>query len=116
MAKKFSELRNKMSPQARAAADREYERMIEEMPLRQLRAARSFTQARLAALLDVNQSEISKIESRTDMYLITLASYVKAMGGQLEVRAVFPKGPVVRISQFENLADEEGTVPVAPKR
>jgi hypothetical protein len=37
------------------------------------------------------------------MYLSTLAAYIKAMGGELEVCAVFPKGEVVRISQFSSL-------------
>jgi len=107
MAKKFSELRKKMSPAARAASDREFQIAIQEMPLRQLRAARAFTQAQLATVLRVNQSEVSKIEQRTDMYLSTLASYVHAMGGALELRAVFPKGEAVKIVQFQSLIEPE---------
>ena len=38
------------------------------------------------------------------MYVSTLASYVKAMGGDLEIRAVFPDGGAVKITQFEALA------------
>lgn len=109
MARKFSALRNKMAPSARETADREFERLIEEMPLKQLRAARSLAQEQLASILHVNQSEISKIEQRTDMYLSTLASYIKAMGGQLELRAIFPRGAavrIVRISQFEQAEDD----------
>jgi DNA-binding XRE family transcriptional regulator len=105
MARKFSELREKMSPSARAAGEREFRRMIEEMPLRKLRAARELTQENLASVLRVKQSEVSKIERRTDMYLSTLASYVKAMGGTLEIRAAFPNGEVIRINQFESLTD-----------
>ncbi len=100
MAKKFSELRSKMSPAARAASEREFRRLVEEMPLRQLRAARALTQESLANTLGVRQSEISKIEKRTDLYLSTLASYIRAMGGELELRAVFPRGEIVRINQF----------------
>ena len=37
------------------------------------------------------------------MYVSTLASYVKAMGGELEICAVFPEGKV-KITQFEDLA------------
>ena len=37
------------------------------------------------------------------MYVSTLASYVKAMGGELEVCAVFPDGKV-KIRQFEDLS------------
>jgi DNA-binding XRE family transcriptional regulator len=103
MAKKFSELRGKMSPAARAASEREFRRIVEEMPLEELRAARELTQTSLAKILDVGQSEVSKIEKRTDMYVSTLASYVKAMGGELEICAVFPDGKV-KISQFEDIA------------
>ncbi|HYL36396.1 MAG TPA: helix-turn-helix transcriptional regulator [Bryobacteraceae bacterium] len=81
--------------------------MVEEMPLQKLRAARALTQESLANMLHVRQSEVSKIERRTDMYLSTLASYIKAMGGTLEVRAAFPDGEVVRINQFESLTEPE---------
>src|SRR5207245_2039168 len=37
----------------------------QEMPLQKLRNARNFTQQRLADLLEINQSEISKIENRS---------------------------------------------------
>jgi len=107
MARKFSELRAKMSPGARAQSEREFRRMVEEMPLRKLRAARELTQENLASVLRVKQSEISKIERRTDMYLSTLASYVKAMGGTLELRAAFPNGEVIKINQFESLTEPE---------
>jgi transcriptional regulator with XRE-family HTH domain len=79
--------------------------MVEEMPLRKLRAARELTQENLASVLHVKQSEVSKIERRTDMYLSTLASYVRAMGGTLEVRAAFPDGEIVKINQFESLTE-----------
>jgi len=102
MAKKFSELRDRMSPAARAASEREFRRIVEEMPLEELRAARELTQTSLAKILDVGQSEVSKIEKRTDMYVSTLASYVKAMGGELEICAVFPDGKV-KINQFEDM-------------
>ena len=105
MARKFSELRAKMSPAARAQSEREFRQMVEEMPLRSLRAARELTQEKLAKVLRVKQSEVSKIERRTDMYLSTLASYVKAMGGTLEIRAAFPSGEVVKINQFESLIE-----------
>jgi transcriptional regulator with XRE-family HTH domain len=92
-----------MSPERRARNEKEYQRALDEMPLQQLRAARELTQQQMATLLEVNQSEISRIEKRTDMYLSTLASYIRAMGGVLEVRAVFPQGDAVKISQFEAL-------------
>jgi len=92
-----------MSPASRAASEREFRRIVEEMPLEELRAARELTQTSLAKILEVGQSEVSKIEKRTDMYVSTLASYVKAMGGELEICAVFPDGKV-KINQFEDIA------------
>ena len=41
------------------------------------------------------------VERRTDMYVSTLRGIVKAMGGELEVRAVFLDGQV-RINQFKD--------------
>jgi len=61
------------------------------------------TQAKLAEALGVNQGEVSKIEHRTDLYLSTLAEYVKALGGRLEIRAVFTDREV-RITQSEELS------------
>ena len=50
------------------------------MTLHQLREARSLTQVNLAKVLNVNQGAVSKMEKRTDMYVSTLRSYIKAMG------------------------------------
>ena len=74
----------------------------EEMPLDELRAARQTTQEHLAKLLGTKQAAISKMERRTDMYLSTLQSFVKAMGGRLKIEAVFREG-TVEINQFRQL-------------
>ena len=95
----FRELREKMSPERRAINEAETERMLREMALDQLRAARELTQENLAQIFGVSQGSISRLERRTDMYVSTLAKFIEAMGGQLEIRAVFPDGSV-RINQF----------------
>ena len=77
-------------------------RSLASMPLDEIRKARQMTQAKLAEALGVNQGEVSKIEHRTDIYLSTLAGYVEALGGKLEIRAVFPDREM-RITQFEEL-------------
>jgi DNA-binding Xre family transcriptional regulator len=94
MAHKWSELEAKMGPERVAAARARAKKVIEEMPLYQLRNAREMTQTRLAEVLEMDQGNISKLEKRTDMYLSTLRSYIEAMGGALEIRAVFPDGDV----------------------
>lgn len=102
MAKNFKLLQEKMSPEARARSEAKANQMIKEMALDELRVARQLTQEHLAKLLNVKQAAISKMERRTDMYVSTLQDMVKAMGGTLEIRAVFPEGQV-RINQFREL-------------
>jgi len=48
MARNFRELRARMSPGARTASAVEYQRLVEEMSLHQLRKAREMTQTRIA--------------------------------------------------------------------
>ena len=100
MAKNYQELRAKMSPEALAASDTEYERLVEEMSLHQLRKARELTQSKIAEELHIGQGDVSKLERRTDMYVSTLTSYLQAVGADLEIRAVFPDGRAVKITQF----------------
>jgi DNA-binding Xre family transcriptional regulator len=95
----FKELRAKMSPERQANNNAEAERMLRDMPLDQLRVAREWTQQQLAQVLEMNQAAVSKMERRTDMYISTLTKFIEAMGGHLEIRAVFPDG-AVRITQF----------------
>jgi len=94
MARKFSELREKMPIDARVEAKKRAQATIAQMALDELREARHMTQVRMAELLETKQSNISALERRTDMYLSTLRSYVEALGGSLELRAVFPEGIV----------------------
>ena len=84
-------------------ANRVQETLV-SMPLDELRRARQMTQVKLAESLGVNQGEVSKIEHRTDIYVSTLAGYIEALGGRLEIRAVF-KDREVRITRFEQLPE-----------
>lgn len=102
MAKKFAELRARMSPESRARAVTKATVMLAEMPLNELRQARGLSQKVLAEVLHVQQPAIAKMEKRTDMYISTLRSHIEAMGGELEVVARFPDGSV-KISNFAEL-------------
>ena len=102
MAKSFKKLQANMSPAARARSEAKAQKMIEEMALDELRAARDLTQEHLSKILGVRQAAVSKLERRTDMYISTLADFIRAMGGTLEIRAIFPDGNV-RIKQFGKL-------------
>ena len=90
----FSELRARMSPEARAEGRRLADQDLREMPLHELRTARQLTQQQLAKTLDMSQAAVSQLEQRTDIYLSTLENFVEAMGGRLEMYAVFPDGKV----------------------
>jgi predicted transcriptional regulator len=94
MAKNFRLLQAKMSPKARRRSEAKANRMVREMALNELRQARQMTQEQLAAQLKVRQPAIAKLERRADMYLSTLRSVIEAMGGELDVRAIFPDGSV----------------------
>jgi predicted XRE-type DNA-binding protein len=102
MAKKFSQLRASMTPEARAQAEAATQAMLAEMPLHELRRARGLSQKVLAEALHVQQPSVAKLERRTDMYISTLRSHIEAMGGELEVIAKFPDG-TVKISNFSEL-------------
>src|ERR1700731_239073 len=59
--------------------------------LRTLREALGKTQSELAAALGMTQSEVSRLESRDDVLVSTLARYAAALGGTLETVVVLPK-------------------------
>ena len=85
------------------------EQLRQEMTLAELRRAFSLTQDTLARTLNVKQAEISKIENRADMLMSTLRNFVQAMGGDLEVRAVFPDR-AIEISTFSSLAGKPAKI------
>ena len=102
MAKKFSDLRARMSPERRKRAHERAETMLAELPLQALRQARQLTQEALAKTLGSQQARVSKLERRADMYVSSLRTYIEAMGGELEIIARFPDG-AVRITQFTDI-------------
>jgi transcriptional regulator with XRE-family HTH domain len=101
MARPFKELRDCMSPEARARVDRRVRETLLEMSLQELRQRVSgVTQTELADLMKVTQGAISQLEKRHDVLLSNLAEYVRALGGKLELIARFPDTDV-RITQFD---------------
>ena len=100
----FRELLEVMPAARQQRIEKRFQKSLAAMPLDQLRKAQQMTQLRLAEVLGINQGEVSKIEHRSDIRVSTLADYLEAIGGRLEIRAVF-KDREVRISQFEELAE-----------
>jgi transcriptional regulator with XRE-family HTH domain len=102
-ARNFRELLEAIPTDRRRRIEKRFQESLDSMPLDRLRKSQQMTQLQLAQILGVNQGEISKIEHRSDVCVSTLAEYIEAMGGRLEIRAVF-KDREVRITQFEELA------------
>ena len=94
MVKKFSELRDRMSPEAQARSSAHTGAMLLEMGLQELRKSRHMTQVELATVLKIDQAAVSKTEGRPDMYVSTLREYIRAMGGDLQLVAKFPDAEI----------------------
>jgi transcriptional regulator with XRE-family HTH domain len=101
MAKKFNALRSKLSPEAQARSAARADGMLMEMQLQALRKSRNMTQVGVAQAMDVEQTAVSKLEHREDMYISTLREYVKALGGELKLVAAFPEGEI-QVQPFES--------------
>ena len=78
----------------RGTRNRSPSRPSDAIALAELRARQALTQREVAGSLGVSQANVSRIEHEEDLYLSTLRSYVEALGGRLEVNAVFADGVV----------------------
>lgn len=65
------------------------EQEVLEANLAALRQAVGLTQIEAAEAAEMSQSELSRVERREDHLVSTLRQYVRALGGELEVTAVF---------------------------
>lgn len=91
----WNALKHKSSPEVRAALKREAHAELERIGFDKLRQARQQTQVAVAERLRIAQGAVSRMEKQSDFLLSTLREYVGALGGQLELRAVFPDGDFV---------------------
>lgn len=90
MAAKWSDVRaTKVPPDQEAAAAASARALRDAIRLSELRAQRGMTQMELAAVLGKSQGNVSELERRDDVYLSSLREYVEALGGILEVAAIF---------------------------
>ena len=63
--------------------------MEDVLALNELRESRNVTQVNLAAELGISQGNVSRMENRSEIYLSSLRDYIEALGGRLEITAVF---------------------------
>lgn len=81
--------RVKLSSEALERVNRSVEGELLELDLRAIRELTGKTQEELAALASMTQSEVSRLERRSDYLVSTLQRIVHALGGELEVIANF---------------------------
>lgn len=110
MRHKFSELRDEvLADPVRREHIAEIRRAIADVrKLAALREGRELTQRQVAATLGVSQANVSRIEHEDDLYLSTLRGYVEALGGRLELAAVFEDEVVYLTERPEAMPAEDG--------
>ena len=81
----------RLTPLAALRAQRRARERMDAVTLQELRQDLAMTQVELARAADMTQSELSRLESRADHRISTLRRYVDALGGKLEITAVFGK-------------------------
>ncbi len=90
MSKAWHKLKQRqLSVAARARVTKRVTAELEQLTLRGLRERMAVTQAALGQASEMTQSELSRIEARDDHLTSTLRRYVEALGGRLEITAVF---------------------------
>jgi hypothetical protein len=104
--------RLRSSPEGRAQIENERALTNAIVELTKLRQGRGATQSQIAAAWKVTQANISKVEHTPDIFLSTLSRYVEALGGHLEVRAVFPD-EVVCLLPAEGSSEPDSDPPEA---
>ena len=102
MAKNWKDIRKTLAPERETRIKARVDEAMARLSLHQLREARNLTQTSLAEVLHIPQGGISRLERRADMYVSTLRNYIRAMGGDLKITAVFPNG-AVEIAQFHDV-------------
>ncbi|MEX1008143.1 MAG: helix-turn-helix domain-containing protein [Acidimicrobiia bacterium] len=94
---RFKELLD-VKPRAKARYDAVLEEInARQATLRRLREARALTQTTVAELLEMDQSEVSRLEYRSDMLLSTLKRFVQATGGELHMVVQYPDSAPIEL-------------------
>lgn len=81
---------DKLSLSQKSVVDTRFNELREEyLTLQEIRQHKNVTQKDLAELLGIEQANVSRMERRKDMKLSTLNEYIEALGGKLQINAIF---------------------------
>lgn len=115
--KTLDQMIGSLSPKRREKiANRTKQLIAEEHALRRMREARGLTQVRIAELMRIRQDSVSRLESRSDLLLSTLKSYVEAMGGSLRLTVEFPDGVAAELSSLGEPSEPDREPPSRQQR
>jgi transcriptional regulator with XRE-family HTH domain len=88
---------------------------LAEMELGELREALQVSQEELARKLKVTQAAISRLERRPNVLLESIANYVAALGGRIEVHAVLPNR-TVKLTHVLEAVERKKTTPALKRK
>jgi DNA-binding XRE family transcriptional regulator len=88
MAKSLRDIKRERPPDP-DRVDRIKRALLLDNALHELRERRAASQGAVAQQLGTSRPNVSRIEQETDVRVSTLVRYVEALGGRLEIRAVF---------------------------
>ena len=85
-------IKDNSSKQGRAEIPLKTKKKIASIRLQQVRKSHHITQKKLAREMGLSQSALSELERRPNITISALQRYIEALGGQLEIKAVFQEG------------------------
>lgn len=80
-------------------------RIAEYYTLQEIRKEAGLTQARVSEVLDMPQSNVSRLEKNADMLLSTLRSYIEAIGGKLNLTVELPDRDPIALAGLGDLME-----------
>lgn len=113
-AKSWATIRSqKVAPDQEPAVAAGVRALRDALTLRELRSERGITQVELADRLGKTQGSVSELERRDDWYLSSLREYIEALGGRLQVAAVFEEDGETNAKLIDLMSALEASVQAA---
>lgn len=101
---KFSAIkRTTLTREEQIARGRRVAKLGSSIDLGRVRRAAGLSQAQVAGQLKIRQENVSRIERQGDIRLSTLAAYVYAAGGDLDITIRLPSGEAIAILEDERI-------------
>ncbi len=116
MRRTWTQIKNEtMTKDEQRLAHRLAMRDLAEMELAELRETLQVSQEELAKKLKVTQAAISRLERRPNLLLESIANYIEALGGRLELHAVLPNR-TVRLTHLLAATERKRAAPAGRRR